>query len=268
MRAQKIFERLNFERGQDPRRSLRVGRNQSALYRALTDPEVEKYQIDEEGFRQWLSENPWLSMTLKYDKDPLPIENYLTFDLDWYCEEHNIDQDEIMNDFMAPDFLPPKIHKPGQLRPRLGFIKSLPRMKVIYYQGGNVDGFITRKDWLGLNESVNFERGLDPKLSMDIGVTQTIVNKWEEFLKELGIRSLSLEKSLNGKWHLVTIPFEIATPKIIYSKIQRYFGDYIGPTYRRKNSNPEISVMIKPEFVKNFIRAYNIRYPDFPLEDK
>jgi hypothetical protein len=147
MRAKKIFEIHNFQRGLEPKRSLQIGKNKSPLYRALTDP---SNQVDGEGFKEWLKENPWLSMALNYDKDPLPIENYLTFDLDLYCEEHNMDRDEIMGDFRAPEFLPPKVHKPGQVRPRLGFIKSLPKYKAIYYIGGNIDGFVTRKDWIGI----------------------------------------------------------------------------------------------------------------------
>jgi len=32
-----------------------------------------------------------------------------------------------------------------------GIIKSLPdQNKVLYYRGGNIDGFITRKDWVGI----------------------------------------------------------------------------------------------------------------------
>jgi hypothetical protein len=46
----------------------------------------------------------------------------------------------------------------------------------------------------------------------------------------------------------------------------KYFKDYIGDTYIRKKSTTEISVMVKPEFVKNFINAYNLRYPKFPME--
>jgi hypothetical protein len=101
---------------------------------------------------------------------------------------------------------------------------------------------------------------------MGIGLDEVLTNKWDSFVKEIGIRSLNLEKSLNGNWHLVVYPFEVANPKIIHSKIMKYFKDYIGDTYIRKKSTTEISVMVKPEFVKNFINAYNLRYPKFPME--
>lgn len=147
MKALKVFEAYNFQRGIEPKRSLQIGKNQSPLYRALTDPNNQVYG---EGFYEWMAENPWLAKDLKYDKNPLPLENYLTFDLDWYCEENNVDRDEIMKDFVSPDFIYGKNTKPGQVKPKLGFIKSLPNTKVIYYRGGNIDGFITRKDWIGL----------------------------------------------------------------------------------------------------------------------
>jgi len=146
MIAKKVFEAINFERGLDPKRSLQVGKNQSLLYRALTDPDNE---INGDGFYQWMTENPTLAKALKFDTDPLPLDNYLTFDLDWYCEEKGIEQAELIRDFI-------RIHnetyssKPGEVKIQLGLIRNIPKARVLFYQGGNIDGFITRKDWIGL----------------------------------------------------------------------------------------------------------------------
>jgi hypothetical protein len=152
MKALKVFETYNFQRGFEPKRSLQIGKNQSPLYRALTDP---NNQVDSEEFYEWMAENPLLAKDLKYDKDPLHLENYLAFDLDWYCEENNVDEDEIKKDFVSLDCIydrrcfgtyGSKNTKTGQVRPKMGFIKSFPGSKVIYYYGA----FITRKDWIGL----------------------------------------------------------------------------------------------------------------------
>jgi len=42
--------------------------------------------------------------------------------------------------------------KSGEVRPMLGLIKNIPGARVLFYQGGNIDGFITRKDWIGLDK--------------------------------------------------------------------------------------------------------------------
>ena len=41
MKALKVFDAYNFQRGQNPKRSLSLGKYKSLLYRALTDPDNE-----------------------------------------------------------------------------------------------------------------------------------------------------------------------------------------------------------------------------------
>jgi len=149
MKALKVFEAYNFQRGIEPKRSLQIGKNQSLLYRALTDPDNE---INGDGFYQWMSENPTLAKALKFDTDPLPLENYLTFDLDWYCEEKGVDREDLMNEFIRIHNEIYVMKKSGEVRPMLGLIKNIPGARVLFYQGGNIDGFITRKDWIGLDK--------------------------------------------------------------------------------------------------------------------
>jgi hypothetical protein len=148
MIAKKVFENIEFQRGLDPKKALRVGKFRSPLFQALINPINE---VNGDGFYQWMTDNPKLAKALEFDTNPLPLDNYLTFDLDWYCEENNIDREELIKDFdySSNYIINPAISKPGEVSPRIGKLKSFPNSKIIYYFGGNIDGFITRKDWLG-----------------------------------------------------------------------------------------------------------------------
>jgi len=56
-----------------------------------------------------------------------------------------------MEDFEARKLLGRK--KSGELIVKVGIIKNIPQPnKVLFYQGGNIDGFITKKSWIGINE--------------------------------------------------------------------------------------------------------------------
>ncbi len=146
MKAIKVFERLDFQRGQDPRKSMRIGKYRSLILNAFFDPDN---HIDSaEGFNKWMMENPLLSEKIEYKTNPIPIENYYLFDLDAYCEEKNIDREELELEF-TPKYSFPSI-KPGEVRVKMGTIYDVPGSKVVYYSGGSVDGFISRKDWLKL----------------------------------------------------------------------------------------------------------------------
>ena len=146
MKALKVLEAYNFQRGQNPKRSLSLGKFNSPLYRALTDPDNE---VNGEGFNDWMETNPTLAKAIEYNKNPLPLDQYLTFDLDYYCENNDIDPDDLKDDFDSKEIF--SRLKPGELMVFRGIIKSLPdQNKVLYYRGGNIDGFITRKDWVGI----------------------------------------------------------------------------------------------------------------------
>ena len=146
MKALRVFEIYNFQRGQDPKRTLKVGKYRSLLLNALMDTENE---VNGDGFYQWMTDNPTLSNALEFDTNPLPLENYLTFDLDWYCEERNVERDDLMKEFTPLRFYGRQ--KSGEVIIKGGIINIIPKPnQVLFYQGGNIDGFITRKDWLGL----------------------------------------------------------------------------------------------------------------------
>jgi len=132
-----------------------------------------------------------------------------------------------------------------------------------------LDPWFNKDKWISyfnLNESYNFERGQDPKKAIGIGIDNTIFDKWTDFMVEPGVGSVNLDELLNGKWNLViwVSAFPGAAGKA-YEKAQEYFGEYLEDGYNMKSS--EISLRIKPEYVRNFIKAYNKRYVDWPITE-
>lgn len=144
MIAKKVLESINFERGQEPREAMKIGRyRNSELRKAL----VKGGTIDmPDMFQEWIYENPLLKEKLEYSKRDKfgTLITYYCIELDYYCEERDIDREDLEAEF-TPEYSFPAV-KPGEVRVKIGTM--IEGSKVIYYQGGNVDGFITRKDWL------------------------------------------------------------------------------------------------------------------------
>jgi len=115
-----------------------------------------------------------------------------------------------------------------------------------------------------VNENVNFERGGDPKRSMGIGLSKIIFDKWTEFQLQPGIGSINIEESFNRNWHLTLhVSLFPGSPSKANKLAKEYFGDYLNDGYNFKGG--EIKIIIKPEYVNDFIKAYNMRYPDWPI---
>lgn len=116
-----------------------------------------------------------------------------------------------------------------------------------------------------VKENLEFERGMDPKSAMGIGQDKVIFNQWEKLMTQKGIGSLNIEKSLNDKLHFVVYVSQFPdAAKSGYKKVMEYLGDYLYGFYNNKGG--EIKIRIKPEYNQNFINAYNMRYPDWPIE--
>ncbi len=133
-------EEVRFERGKDPKEAMGLGLQ---LKRALYKNPVE---IEHDQYRYWLENEPVLAKALEYDKDdPLAFTDFYGFDADWYSEEADIEQDVWEREFKATG---PKIMatRSGGISVQPG--ELLDGSKVIYYWGGLVDGWMSRKDWL------------------------------------------------------------------------------------------------------------------------
>lgn len=117
-----------------------------------------------------------------------------------------------------------------------------------------------------VRESLEFERGQDPKSSMGIGLSKTVYNKWEELQQTHGIGSINIDKSLNGRFHLTIYVSQIGnSSREGFIKAKEIFGPLIGDFYNLKGG--EIKIVIPEEFEKAFIDAYNMRYPEWPITE-
>jgi hypothetical protein len=113
-------------------------------------------------------------------------------------------------------------------------------------------------------ETVNFHRGQDPKSALNIGLAPIILEKWNKLQLEPGIGSINLEKSGTGKWDLVIFIGYPNNREEVFTYVKNHFGEYIDPNYRIKSG--ELLTRIRPEYIKPFIEAYNMRYPDYTIE--
>jgi len=117
-----------------------------------------------------------------------------------------------------------------------------------------------------INENINFKRGIEPKSSLGLGLENIIYDKLDQVLKEPNIGSVSIEKPhKGGKAYLVIRAWEQPIMKKVYDKVESYFGDYITDDYFGKGG--EIFIHLKPGYEKYFIRAWNMRYPRWKMDE-
>jgi len=113
-------------------------------------------------------------------------------------------------------------------------------------------------------ENINFERGQDPKEALGIGLDQGIYDKWSKLMMEKGVGSVNIEDAAGGNYYLVIWVTQFpGAAGVAYDKAHKYFDEYLEDGYSMNKS--EIHMKIKPEFERNFIRAYNLRYSDWPI---
>jgi hypothetical protein len=123
-------------------------------------------------------------------------------------------------------------------------------------------------EMMAIQESFNFERGKDPKSALNVGLSNIIYDKWDDLQEENGIGSINIEKSLNSVWHLVIFVAQFpGNAEDGFKKAQKHLGEYLGDFYNRKKT-VEIKIMILPEYVRAFIDAYNMRYPDWKINEE
>lgn len=113
-------------------------------------------------------------------------------------------------------------------------------------------------------ENINFERGQDPKEALGIGLDQGIYDKWSKLMMEKGVGSVNIEDAAGGNYYLVIWVTQFpGAAGVAYDKAHKYFDEYLEDGYSMNQS--EIHMKIKPEFERNFIGAYNLRYSDWPI---
>lgn len=106
-----------------------------------------------DGMDDWLKENPALANALEY-KGLEDADNIVGFDLDSTMEEYPFEKEDFLNyvfpmEEISRVFIPSDSNSNGiggQLRMQEIIFDN--NTKVIYYDGGLVDGYIARKEWI------------------------------------------------------------------------------------------------------------------------
>jgi hypothetical protein len=135
-----LEESINFERIGEPFEKLKIGKYRSfplkdALLQSKPDP----------GIDSLLEDEPELINKLNY-LGPFTNdwENILGIDIETYCEENNIDAEDLHKDFREEEEI--KSTRQGGLDLKIGVLRD--GSKAIYYYAGLIDGYLTRKEWL------------------------------------------------------------------------------------------------------------------------
>jgi hypothetical protein len=147
MRALRIFEKLDFKRGQDPKRAMKIGHK--GILKALLDnppPEVDSFEFD--ATRDWMNglSNEIKELIEYSDKDPLAVRDYYGFDEDSYIE--SIEDESIDHDSLDRDFKSLGIIAKGKNEAKFSLGKLPDGTKVAKYWDGMGSGYIAHKNWI------------------------------------------------------------------------------------------------------------------------
>lgn len=115
-----------------------------------------------------------------------------------------------------------------------------------------------------VSESLEFERGQNPKKIIGIGAHDIIRKKWDELQLSRYIGSLNIEK-VNGEWclalHVNSFPNQYSN---IVNQVEKHMGEYLENPYEMQST---AIFPIKKEFVRIFIDIFNERFPDWPIKE-
>jgi len=154
MRAKKVFENTQFQRGQDPYDALNIGH--FGIKRALLSqgfPKVDSMEGDAQ--RDWFKNggcpDDFLEEIEYNSSDPLAFTDYAGFDEDYYIENElpeEIDSDEFLAEFepVGSKRRQANKNKWGTFEWQEGRLPDGTR--VYRYVDGMNSGFIAHKDWL------------------------------------------------------------------------------------------------------------------------
>jgi hypothetical protein len=123
----------------------------------------------------------------------------------------------------------------------------------IYQQTGN--NMRARKVY----ESVQFQRGADPKTSLSIGLADKIGKEWQELVDD-GV-SINIAMGRN-EWYVIVLHHPPARPEA--KKVEEVWGEYLHFPGQFHRSN-DLAIPIKPGYEEAFKQAYNERYPNWKL---
>ena len=242
MKAFKVFERINFERGSDPRDSMSLGDVKGRLLKKVKE---EATQALEEVLDTLGGDGPFY-----YDEDPTgikiaiyqdtPIDSKLKLGTNEarYFIEFNVDTEQFFVGWEQEDVdgkwkarqwtsvIPFRIE--GIVRAN-GDIKTIEEAKYIL-----IDYIKNNQPLKGplnpMKESVNFERGIEPKKSMGIGIEKKIFEFMTHLKEEF---RLSSWKFKINKDYTIDIFWEMFKPLNIFDISSSQFA--LLPSYIKFN---------------------------------
>jgi len=241
LRAKSVYESEDFMRGRDPKASLGIG-NVSFAERIKRARFAYPERVEFVGFDSFEGRGIYIYKILKSMNKGIDDNYYFVIPLSY----DYLDDKETLSYFYA---------RSQNSKTVAGADDRLGREIGERYLARKRDR---------IQEGLDFERGKDPKSSMDIGLSNVIYNKWDELQSESGIGSINIEKSLNSVWHLVVYVGQFPdSASEGFKKVQKYFADYLSPFYNKKGG--ELKIKILPEYTQAFIDAYNMRYPAWTI---
>ena len=150
IKAQFVFENITKFQKSNSEKTFKEQLFPSKVKEALLK---NMYDVEMDGYRNWIEREPVLQDVLDYNlDDPLEITQIMGFDSDSYCEEFDIDEDDLNSEFTKEYSI--KSKRSEGINADIGHLRD--GSKVIHYWGGLVDGFIARKEWL--TESISFKK--------------------------------------------------------------------------------------------------------------
>jgi len=111
------------------------------------------------------------------------------------------------------------------------------------------------------NESFNFERGKNPKVSMGIGEINKIRDSLEELRNLWGRASISLKRDESGLY----LGIYSSSLLLAFQNVKKYFGTKYFNWNKNYTYIPRVFFCIKKENEDLFIGAYNMLYPEDPF---
>lgn len=259
--ASKVHERLDFERGMDPKQSMDIGR--FAKIHKITSSDLEflkiytndgdgKGHVNEKFFEEVYQDSSGFPKYLERVREVYQI-------LEPY-------------EYLFGDHFPSDMKK--EMREYVKSYLKNPKYNYAYncdiMGDGDVDVFFSEiklpsAELLGkkpgLKESVNFERGIDPKKSMGIGLKAKVLKGLSRLVQELHIGSINLSGNGTDLW-LEVSDYGIANFEDYFFSLlnKEFFKQYYIEAKPRKYKNSwknDWVFIIKPEYKSSFRACFD-----------
>jgi hypothetical protein len=226
MKAKRVIENINFERGQDPTSSLRIGRK-SKLFNIP------------EGFYSWIDvgreirDNIGLLTNNEYNNKKLPKLYFNKIQEKWFLKDQNLKED--LRNWII------------KYRPRVGDM------------GAHNSISLASDNWgKNIKESISFERNQSPKSSMNIGYGKYSedVKRLNDLLSKKGFEIGSITNPDNSKGIEDIAQWNRGSDYLVFFTFTNKLGEFYKKVYFDINQSHRETGM--KEFITSWKKEYNI----------